>query len=377
MPVKKPCIDGYGDCDEEVVRVEAVNRGGNIQRKATTEDKKAVVEKKKTIVKEEKVAPRESIEEVLQKIENEDVESKNKIKAANDTKNKNIVNNTSGRPILAPTTNVVKTGNYGGADSNVKLIGKIEQNLMYGGGFGNTVQKKNSKIEIKKGAWAEDDLAESTPKYRFEIKKTIPKAGSGSKQNEKNAKISNLKDLAYEAINLRQYEIAVKMYKNMLALDGSDNFVKLSLATTYHLLGQYAQAKPLYVELLPIFPNSEQLISNLLSIIIQESPYEAIYLLPSLANKYNNSPTIQAQTSVAFSSVDRYKEAIIYIRRAIDLDDTNAEYRYNLAVLYDITKQYDKAYRVYRDILDLAKMNGSPIPQRKIEERLTKLKKYV
>ena len=39
------------------------------------------------------------------------------------------------------------------------------------------------------------------------------------------------------------------MYADKQYISLSDNFVKLSLATTYHILGQYTQAKPLYIEL--------------------------------------------------------------------------------------------------------------------------------
>ena len=132
------------------------------------------------------------------------------------------------------------------------------------------------------------------------------------------------------------------------------------------------------MELLPIFPNSEQLISNLLSIIIQESPYEAIYLLPALADKYNNSAVIQAQTSVAFSTVERYKEAIEYIRKAISLNENNVEYKYNLAVLYDITKDYDKAYSAYKEVYNYIKNNQNySISPKVIEDRIKTLNKLI
>lgn len=278
-------------------------------------------------------------------------------------------------------TKIVKSSNYSIEEpsNNLNLISQIEQNLLYNTSGQQKQQQNGNKVEIKKGGWSKEDLTEVKKDTKLKITtKSSTNIDLNIKQAEQNNKIASLKEKAYEAINLKEYEIAIKLYKEILRLNKNDNFTKLSLATTYHILGQYIQAKPLYMELLPVFPNSEQLISNLLSIIIQESPYEAIYLLPPLAKKYNNSAVIQAQTSVAFSSVERYKDAIQYIYKAIQLDSENVEYKYNLAVLYDITKQYDKAYKTYKNIYEKSKSEGlNVISINKIEERLKKLKRYL
>jgi tetratricopeptide (TPR) repeat protein len=286
-------------------------------------------------------------------------------------------NNPNRRPLIVPTAaKVVKSTNYDtGPNSTMNIVNRIERNLTYGDKEKSI--KNDSKVEIKKGEWKKEELVEVDVKSKFEIVKTGKKTEMQSKEIDKNVKISSLKDLAFEAIKLRQYEIAIKLYKEILKIDEKDNFSKLSLATTYHMLGQYVQAKPYYIELLSVFPNSEQLISNLLSIIVQESPFEAIYLLPGLANKYNDSPTIQAQTSIAFSTLKKYDEAIPYIQKAIDLDTTNIEYMYNLAVLYDMTKQYDKAYRLYKEIFEAGQNDNLSIPFERVKDRVQKLKKYM
>lgn len=282
-----------------------------------------------------------------------------------------------GRYKVVPKMRIIKSSNYSKEDSNptnnLKIINKIEQNLMYSD---KDDLKSKVKIDVKKGEWTKDDLVETKKVNRFKVKKTSKKITAESERDEVEATIAKLKDLAYEATKMREYEIAVKLYKKVLKLNSNDNFAKLSLATSYHMLGQYVQAKPIYIELLPIFPNSEQLASNLLSIIIQESPYEAIYLLPALAAKYNTSAKIQAQTSVAFTSVERYDTAIQYIQKAINLDEGNYEYKYNLAVLYDLTKRYSQAYTLYKELYDVSGVEKS-LPSRKIKERLTQLKKYI
>ena len=323
------------------------------------------------------------------KEENKELISKNnkeeskKITITNDnfvTKNDNInkLTNKKNTNKISSTTQtldrVVKSTNYNTSSKNLDIISKIEQNLTY-----NIKPKTNKSLDIKKGSWSREELQESVVKKDFKITKTSKKIDEFDvEKTERDNKIANLKDQAYQAIKLKEYEIAIKLYKEALKLNKNDNFTKLSLATTYHVLGQYEQAKPIYMELLPIFPNSEQLISNLLSIIIQESPYEAIYLLPALADKYNNSAVIQAQTSVAFSTVERYKEAIEYIRKAISLNENNVEYKYNLAVLYDITKDYDKAYSAYKEVYNYIKNNQNySISPKVIEDRIKTLNKLI
>ena len=195
-------------------------------------------------------------------------------------------------------TKIVKSSNYSIEEpsNNLNLISQIEQNLLYNTSGQPKQQQSKNRVEIKKGGWSKEDLTEVKKDTKLKITtKSSTNIDLNIKQAEQNNKITSLKERAYEAVNLREYEIAIKLYKEILKLNKNDNFTKLSLATTYHILGQYVQAKPLYMELLPIFPNSEQLISNLLSIIIQESPYEAIYLLPSLAKKYSSSAVIQVR----------------------------------------------------------------------------------
>lgn len=266
--------------------------------------------------------------------------------------------------------NVVKSTNVTkDADNTMGLISKIENNLTY-----STKKKEESKdtVDIKKGSWSNEDLVEKE-KINFAVKKTSKKIDDMTAvlKNE-DQKAKNMKDLAEEAMKGKNYEIAVKYYKQALKVKKDDNFAKLALATTYHLLGQYRQAKPLYVELLDVYPNSEQIVSNLLSIIIQESPYEAIYIFPTFANKYTNSALIQAQTSVAFANLERNKEAKMYLYRAMALDPNNVEYKYNMAILLDKTNSKGEAQNLYNEVLRLDPNNT--VRNSKIKARLSKMK---
>jgi tetratricopeptide (TPR) repeat protein len=105
------------------------------------------------------------------------------------------------------------------------------------------------------------------------------------------------------------------------------------------------------MKVLSVFPDDQQVMVNLLSIVTDESPYEAVYLISNIADKNPNSSVLQAQTSVAFAKVNNYSKGIEYIKKALMLDTDNIEYQYNLAVLYDMNKEYMSAAALYKDLL--------------------------
>lgn len=116
--------------------------------------------------------------------------------------------------------------------------------------------------------------------------------------------------------------------------------------------------------------------ANLLAIITDKTPYEAVYLLSNIADKNTNSPLIQAQASVAYSKIKNYKKAIDYIKKAIELDQNNLEYRYNLAVLYDLDKNYNQAKFLYNELLVFYSSNPENnynLPLNEIQDRVNTL----
>jgi len=255
--------------------------------------------------------------------------------------------------------------------SSLNIVEQIEKNLIYS----KDVQKKASgePIVIQKGGWETKD----TKAFEAVEEKKIETSITSSKDD---TRIISLKQKAYNAMQVGQTEVAIKLYKQVLRKNKNDNYAKLSLATAYHQLGQYKQAKPLYLELLNKFPKDEQIIANLLAIVIEETPYEAVYLLSALADKNPNSPLIQAQASLAYGNTQKYDEAIKYLKKSIKLDPVNIQYRYNLAVLYDLSSQYNQAYFLYKQVLNEAKINESKmkqIPYQQIQNRIITIEKLI
>ena len=258
---------------------------------------------------------------------------------------------------------------YSADTTPLDVVEKVEKNLIYSKEV--LKQDKADDIVVKKGGWTQEDT-KAIENQHYKKKKI----NANVKKTKEDKTLIALKRKAFDAINVGQYEIAAQLYKNVLQIDKNDIYATLGLATAYQYLGQYVQAKPLYLKVLEAFPTDQQVMANLLAIITDETPYEAVYLLSNIADKNTTSPLIQAQASIAYSKIKNYKKAIDYIKRAIELDQNNLEYKYNLAVLYDLDKDYNQARFLYNELLVFYSSNPESnynLPLNEIQDRVNTL----
>ncbi len=197
----------------------------------------------------------------------------------------------------------------------------------------------------------------------LEINRAKPQIGDILTKNSKlDVKVVNIdnfeheikekENMAYNAALIGQYEVAIQLYKDILKDNPKNSYVKFSLAVAYQNLNQYGQAKDIYNELLSENPDNKQdIISNLLSILVDESPKEAVYFLTRLATQNPSSPYIMAQLALAYEKVGDFDGAIRFLKRSIRLDPQNILYIFNLAVLYDKSNQKIKAIESYQKVL--------------------------
>jgi len=250
--------------------------------------------------------------------------------------------------------------------TTLDIINQIESNLMY--------QKDVSSL-------SSGDNASITRGWDAEkFKYTEEKMTSEIKSSATEEKVIDLERQAYKALQQGHTEVAINLYKKAIKQDPKDSYALLGLATSYHKLGQYRQAKPIYLKLLEAFPGNEQIIANLLSIVVEESPNDSVPLLQSVAERNPNSSFINAQTSVAFANIKDYKESIKYLNRALKLDRNNIQYQYNLAILYDMTGRYNDAIKMYNEVIRNVKYDsnlGGDIPVARLRDRIKILKNSI
>ena len=192
-----------------------------------------------------------------------------------------------------------------------------------------------------------------------------------------NYKLKEKEKFAYNAVLAGQYEIAIELYKSILAKDPKNNYAKYALATVYQKLGQYRQSKTLYQDLLKQEPeNKQEIINNIINIMIEETPREASYLLGRLSQQNPDSAFICVNAALANEKIGNYNKAIEYYKKAVNIEPDNASYYYNLAILHDRTKQYLQAIDYYN--LTVKNYNNDPaISIVEVQNRISNLKTLI
>ena len=222
--------------------------------------------------------------------------------------------------------------------STAQAMEEIEKALV------NSSQKSKIKASTSELSIDRAEAKDDPDAPKLEIVAVEPKT------NQKNADKSKL---AYNAMIIGQYEVAVELYKKILISEPKNQYIRFSLAVCYHKLGQYKQAKNLYYQLLKSdYEDEDEVVGNLLELIVEESPTDAVYMLAKLTSQSPNSAYILARSAMSYDKLKRSDQAILLLSRAIALDPNEIEYKFNLAVIYDKAKEYPKALNLYQDVID-------------------------
>ncbi len=222
--------------------------------------------------------------------------------------------------------------------STAQAMEEIEKALV------NSSQKSKIKASTSELSIDRAEAKDDPDAPKLEIVAVEPKT------NQKNADKSKL---AYNAMIIGQYEVAVELYKKILISEPKNQYIRFSLAVCYHKLGQYKQAKNLYYQLLKSdYEDEDEVVGNLLELIVEESPTDAVYMLAKLTSQSPNSAYILARSAMSYDKLKRSDQAILLLNRAIALDPNEIEYKFNLAVIYDKAKEYSKALNLYQDVID-------------------------
>ena len=184
--------------------------------------------------------------------------------------------------------------------------------------------------------------------------------------------------LSYNSVLIGQYEIAIQIYKEILQKEPKNLYAKYSLAVVYQRLSQFKQAKNIYYELLRgDAENKDEVINNIIAILIEESPREAIYLLTRLTLQNPQKHSLFASMALAYEKISDYNSAIKNYTKALELDYGNINYCYNLGVLYDENKEYEKALEMYANVVKNNDSSNSEIALDSVRRRIEKIKQMI
>ena len=181
---------------------------------------------------------------------------------------------------------------------------------------------------------------------------------------------------AYNASLIDQYEVAIELYKKILQKEPKNNQVKFALAVAYQNIKQFRQAKTIYYQLLKEnLENNQEIIGNLLSILIEENPHDAVYIISRLTVQNPKSAQIIAQAGIAFEKMNDYQNSINFLKKAIAIDSEKIDYQYNLAIIYDKYNDFENAINLYSQVISrLKSSNDDNFPIEQIKKRIEFLK---
>ncbi len=285
--------------------------------------------------------------------------------------------------ILSQNSFAQKAPSESSAISNYEImreIGKsmvIDRSLVEGIDMDKVIQesadnsKKKSDITIDRATEVEEDSYDKENSDKINLTVGDKVRSSTIRQYEK---------LAYDSALNGQFEVAAELYKNAILAEPKNYDMQFSLAVIYQKLLQYRQAKYIYYNLLKNnYESKQEVISNLLAIITEESPKEALFLINDLAKQNPQSPEILAQAAIVNYKNKHYQEAVNFLKKAYQLDEGNIQYKYNLAIIYDEQASYRAALATYIEVLKLHEVLGDsqPIPYDKVRDRIEVIKKLL
>ena len=161
-----------------------------IERKKQEEQTKLAKEKEKT----------KKLEELKQKIAKVE-----KLKALEQEKLKQIEEN----------KNLITKENESKQETSIEIVKQIEKNLI------SSNITTNKPIELKKAEWNEIDIIDK--KEDKEVKQN-KNATIVIEKAQPQVNINTLKNKAFSAVSLKEYEIAVKLYKQILEKNKQDTY---------------------------------------------------------------------------------------------------------------------------------------------------------
>jgi tetratricopeptide (TPR) repeat protein len=169
----------------------------------------------------------------------------------------------------------------------------------------------------------------------------------------------------------KNFEMATKMYRRVLHEKPGHRDALFNLSSIYMEQSAYAEAYPLIMELLRLYPADPQGLANLaVTEIALGRPRRAIaYLNEALTLEDPPKFKIFFHQGVARSKLHRLEEAITWYRKAQNLDPGHRDLLFNMAVTFDKLERYKEALDCYTRYLNA----GEPSPSKERRDVKTRI----
>lgn len=162
---------------------------------------------------------------------------------------------------------------------------------------------------------------------------------------------------AYDALQRRDLERARTLYESVIAADDRNIDGMLGLAATSWQQGQADRASDQYYRVLQLDPQNAAAQAGLIGLSGQVDPVASETRLKQLISR-DPSALLYASLGHLYASQAQWSNAQQAYFQAHQLEPTNPDYAYNLAVGLEHVGQRGIAVGYYRKALDLARSRG-------------------
>ena len=162
---------------------------------------------------------------------------------------------------------------------------------------------------------------------------------------------------AYEALQRRDLERARTLYESVIAADDRNIDGMLGLAATSWQQGQADRASDQYYRVLQLDPQNAAAQAGLIGLSGQVDPVASETRLKQLISR-DPSALLYASLGHLYASQTQWSNAQQAYFQAHQLEPSNPDYAYNLAVGLEHVGQRGIAVGYYRKALDLARSRG-------------------
>ena len=204
---------------------------------------------------------------------------------------------------------------------------------------------------------------------------TVPAATGGVVIVKQDREIVNtIVDRAYQHYARQNLDQARILYQEVLQLQANQADALRGLAAIATRQGRIQVANGYYRKLLQLNPGDELAVAGLVSGIQLEDPQQARQMLLAALRQAPESATLYFALGSLYISLQQWRDAQKALQQAVQLDQGNANYLYNLGISHDRLGDAVAALSVYRRAVQAAKaVPGAAFRIADVERRILQL----
>ncbi|WP_333023369.1 tetratricopeptide repeat protein [Wolbachia endosymbiont of Pentidionis agamae] len=171
---------------------------------------------------------------------------------------------------------------------------------------------------------------------------------------------------------------ALDLFNKIIARFPNHKNALVGLGNIYYANKQYEQAVQIYLDLLDTYSDDKLLLANFLTLISEYNIDLALTEMLKLHKIMEKDSFLLANLGLVYAYKNDLEKAKYYMLSAVSLDQENALYIYNLAVILDKLSDFKNAATFYKKFLDQSNIILDDLISRKqVAKRLKTIKKLV